>query len=384
MLLSDQLDQLAAFEPVGAPVISLYLSGQSDQHGRDHFLTFARKELKARTLTYPEGDDRASLEQDQQRIEAYLDRDVKPSANAIAIFACHAAGLFEALQLDVPIEEHWLSIGDRPHLYPLARLASQFPRYGVLLANTTTTRVFVVADGDIVRRSTIEGEKTNRTTQGGWSQARYQRHVDNVRVHHVKDAIDALEKIVQRDRLNRIVVAGDAVVLHLVRDQLPKHLADLVVEEISMPVDAPEHDVVSATLEVMRKADAETDREKVDAAVGAYRAGGLGVVGPDATLLALTNGQVDEVLMTGTLPDLGELGNTEAARLAIANDAAVAVPAVTEAAAGEAARVTPSKVRLAEELVAKARQTGARLTIVEDPALLQHYSGVAARLRYKA
>src|SRR6185437_16003825 len=100
----------------------------------------------------------------------------------------------------------------------------------------------------------------------------------------------------------------------------------------------------------------ETDREKIDAIVGAYRGGGLGVVGPDAALLALTNGQVDELLITASLTALRDLGNTPEARLAIANDATVAAPAVVEAAAGEAARVGPNKVRLADELVAKARQ----------------------------
>lgn len=383
MALIDQLDRLAAFDPVGAPVISVYLNTQPDQHGRDNYDTFARKELKARTLTYPEGDDRKGLERDQARIETYLDRDVQPSANGVAIFACDAAGLFEPIQLDAPIDEHSLSIGDRPHLYPLARIASGFPRYAVLLADTNSARILVVADGSIASESTVEGEKTRRTSQGGWSQARYQRHIENIHLHHVKEVIEALNNVVQRDDLDRLVIAGDAVVLPRIREQLPKHLSDIVADEISIATAAPGNDVVAATLDAMRRAASETDREKVDAIIGAYRGGGLGVVGPDAALLALTNGQVDELLMTASLPALRDLGNTPEARLAIANDAGVAAPAVVEAAAGEAARVGPGKVRLADELVAKARQTGARVTIVQDPALLQPYGGVAARLRYR-
>lgn len=384
MPLTDQLDRLAAFDPVGAPVISLYLNTQPDQHGRDNYAGFVRKELKARILTYPEGDDRAGLEKDQARIEAYLSREVQPSANGVAIFACDAALLFEAIQLDAPIQEHWLSIGDRPHLYPLARLASEFPRYAVLLADTNSARILVVADGNVASQASVESAKTRRSSQGGWSQARFQRRNENFHLHHVKDVVDALEKIVQRDDLRRIVIAGDAVVLPLIREQLPKHLAEMVVDEMSIATEAPGHDVVRTTLDAMRRADGETERDKVDATVGAYRSGGLGVVGPDATLLALTNGQVDELLMTGSLPALADLGNTPEARLAIANDAGIVSPAVTEAAAGEAARVGPKKVRLAEELVAKAHQTGAQVTIVQDPTLLQAYGGVAARLRYRA
>ena len=76
------------------------------------------------------------LERDLERIARYLENDVQPSANGVAIFACDAGELFEAVQLDAPIDEHWLYVGDQPHLYPLARLVSQYPRYAVVLADT--------------------------------------------------------------------------------------------------------------------------------------------------------------------------------------------------------------------------------------------------------
>ena len=88
--------------------------------------------------------------------------------------------------------------------------------------------------------------------------------------------------------MEHIVISGDPVVIPLFREQLPKPLAEKVVDEISLGSDADRDAVLKASLETLKEADAKTDREKVDAAVGAYRAGGLGVVGPDATLLAIT------------------------------------------------------------------------------------------------
>jgi peptide subunit release factor 1 (eRF1) len=133
----------------------------------------------------------------------------------------------------------------------------------------------------------------------------------------------------------------------------------------------------------MRELDARTDREIVDAAVGAYRAGGLGVVGPDATLRALTNGQVDELLITASLARLEGLQGTSSGAPAQANDSALAEPAVEPAAAGESAGADMGVVRLADELVRKAQQTSARVQFIEDPALLEPYGGVAATLRYR-
>src|SRR3954471_1596047 len=130
--INDQLTRLAAFEPSPYPVISLYLNTQPDGRGRDNFQAFIRKELKARSQTYPaRSSERGMLERDMERIAAYLENELRPSANGVAIFACDAGELFETVQLDAPVDDHWLYIGDQPHLYPLARLVSQYPRYAV-------------------------------------------------------------------------------------------------------------------------------------------------------------------------------------------------------------------------------------------------------------
>ena len=384
MDINTQLARLAAFEPSPYPVISLYLNTQPDHRGRDNFQSFVRKELKARAQTYPaRSPEREMLERDMERIAAYLEGEVKPSSNGIAIFACDAGELFEAVQLDAPVDDHWLYVGDQPHLYPLARVLARYPRYAVVLADTNRTRILVVAHGEVAQDTPVEGVKTRRTTQGGWSQARFQRHVENYHLHHIKDVIERLEKIVQKESIDRIVISGDPVVIPLLREQMPKPLAEKIVDEISLDSQAPQADVLSATLDSLKDADSKSDREKVDAAIGAYRAGGLGVVGPDATLLAITNGQVDELLIASSLASIEKLGSSRAAQMAIANDAAIAQPAVEPSMAGEPSTADVGTVRLADELVTRAHQIGARICFVEDASLLEPYGGVAATLRYR-
>jgi peptide subunit release factor 1 (eRF1) len=139
--------------------------------------------------------------------------------------------------------------------------------------------------------------------------------------------------------------------------------------------------VLKTTLEAMKRLNERTDREKVEAAVGAYRAGGLGVVGPEDTLDALSKGQVEELLVAANVRELQGLG--QSGTLTTANDAGLEESAVDTAAAGEAADGDPEVVRLADELVTKAKQTGARITFIEDPSLLSNYGGVAALLRFR-
>jgi peptide chain release factor subunit 1 len=377
MSLSEQLQRLAAFEPAPYPVVSLYLNTQAGQHGRDQHQAFVRKEFKARSRTYPEGSpERESLDRDLERMAQYLDTELQASANAIAIFACSAGELFEAVQLAVPIEQHWLYIGDQPHLFPLARLDSQYPRYAAVLADTHTARIMVFAAGDVVAERDIIGVKTRSTSQGGWSQARYQRHISNFHLHHAKEVIDELDRVVRAEGIDHILLAGDEVIMPLLRDQLPKQLAEKVVDEVRLATKAPVADVLKVSLEAMHKVNERTDRERVDAAVGAYRAGGLGAVGPEDTLTALVAGQVEELLISASLREMkgGEV---------TANDTLVAEPAVESTAGGEPAEAEPGIVRLADELITKATQTSARITFIEDPSLLAEYGGVAALLRFR-
>jgi peptide chain release factor subunit 1 len=382
MPIAEQLDRLARLEPVPYPVVSLYLNTQPNERGRDQFQTFVRQEFKARSRTYPPGSpERESLDQDLERIGRFLENDLQPSANGVAIFACSVGEVFETVQLTAPIDQHWLYIGDTPHLYPLARVDSKHPRYAAVVADTNTARIMVFATGELQTQHDVSGEKTRRSSQGGWSQARFQRHIENYHLQHVKEVIDALDRIVQQEGITQIVTAGDEVILPLLREQMPKHLADKLVDHVKLDAKAPVDDVLSATVQAMKRQNERTDREKVDAAVGAYRAGGLGVVGPEETLQALVRGQVDELLLAANVGALRKV--SPKAAQATANDSTLMEPAVETAAGGEAAQADPHVVRLADELVTRARQTGARITFIEDASLLQPCGGVAALLRFR-
>src|SRR5687767_14051843 len=147
MPLENFIDRLAAFEPQDLPVVSLYLNAQADEHGKHNYDTFVRKELSERAKTFaPDTPQRASIDGDLVRINSYLEQDVEPSAQGIAIFACSGANdFFEALQLEAPIDSNRLFVYDHPHLYPLERLRDQYPRYAVVLADTNAAKIFVFA-----------------------------------------------------------------------------------------------------------------------------------------------------------------------------------------------------------------------------------------------
>jgi len=379
--LTAQLERLATFEPAPYPVISLYLNTQPGQHGRDQHHAFIRKEFKARSRTYaPNSPERESLDRDLDRISRYLEGELQASSNSVAIFACSAGELFETVQMAAPIDRHGLHIGDRPHLYPLARLESQYPRYAAVIADTNAARILVFAAGQLVSEREVNNVKTRATSQGGWSQARYQRHIVNFHQQHAKEVVDMLDRIVRDEAIEYVVLSCDEVALPLLRSQMPKHLEAKIVDNVRLEAHASADSIVRRTHEAMQRLNERTDREKVDAAIGAFRAGALGVVGPEDTLAALLKGQVDELLIAASMQLMQgvPVGRT----IGSSTDAVLAESVVETAVAGEAADSSPEVLRLADELVTRAKQTAARITFIEDSELLKDYGGVAALLRF--
>jgi peptide subunit release factor 1 (eRF1) len=343
--LSSLIDRLARMDPGQFPVVSLYLNTQPNDRGRDHYQAFTRSELGGRTELYvDDAAGRESLRHDLDRIQKWLGTELRPSANGAAIFACSGAGLFEAVQVVAPIDRHMLFVSDGPHLYPLARLDARYPRYAALVSDTNRARVFVFASGTTERVDEVTGQKTRSHDMGGWSQARFQRRAANLQKTHVQEAVDALERIVREEDIPQVIVTGNDVSLPLIEDRLPPFLRERLVDAFRLETRAPEHEVLERTLEALWRKDAETDKEKVDAVIGAYRAGGLAVVGPEPARRALENGQVDELVVSAALVQPEGTG---------------------------------------DDLVAKARQTDAAVTFIEDPALLEPVGGVGATLRYK-
>ncbi len=125
----------------------------------------------------------------------------------------------------------------------------------------------------------VTGTKTRRSSMGGWSQARYQRRAENLHQQHIKEVVETLDGIVRRDNIQHIIVAGDDVVVSLLRDAMPKHLVERLVDVLKLDRHAGEDAIVEATLEALRQKDAATDAERVREVVDAWHSGGLGVAG---------------------------------------------------------------------------------------------------------
>jgi peptide subunit release factor 1 (eRF1) len=373
--MEEPLARLVAFEPTTLPVVSVYLNTQPDRHGRtSDAAPYLHREFKALARTWAPGSpERRSFDRDVERIVSYAAGKIDPAANGVAIFACWGADeFFEAIQLTTPVSDNRVYACPQPHLYHLARLDEQYPRYAAVLTDTNTARIFVFGLDHVIAAEDVKGKKVHRVKVGGWSQARYQRRVGNAHQEHAKEVMERLAQIVREDKISHIILAGDQVVIPLLQEQLPREMVSMV-EVMKIDIHASQQDVLTATLAKLLEQEARTAAEKVERLMQQYRARGLAVVGLQETLEALVNGQVDELLISGALEDSHPLPEEVRAILA---------PELPDSEGGTASE-EPRQASLPDLLVTKANQSGATVIFIEDAALLESVGGVAAFLRWR-
>ena len=181
-----------------------------------------------------------------------------------------------------------------------------------------------------------------------------------------------LETIMRDEGIEDVILAGDeATVIPLLRDQMSKELAEKVIDAVSLGIDTPEHEVLETSLNLFRRHDSVTDMEKVERLLNEYRADDLGVAGVPETLAALSNGQVEEMLIAAK-PDGIQFDKEE-------------VEKVLEIYRNEGPLPEELDQRtVADELVKRAKVlSSARVTFIEDSTRLERLGGVGAFLRYR-
>jgi hypothetical protein len=140
---------------------------------------------------------------------------------------------------------------------------------------------------------------------------------------------------------------------------------------LSLGIDTSENDLLQESLIAYRRHNSLNDMEKVELLVNEYRADGLAVAGVPQTLAALSNGQVEELLIAASSATL-QFDKAEVEKVL--------------AAYGNTGEETKEidQGTVANELVRRANQlSSARVTFIEDDSVLKNVGGVGALLRYR-
>ena len=245
-----------------------------------------------------EADERTALRADVERVREVLQgSDVASNGtHGLAVYACGPADLLEIVRLPHPIESRAV-LDDHPCVEPLIRSGPE-DSWCVLLVNRKTARIFTGEATGLEEVDHVAGDTHGQHDQGGWSQARYQRSVEQEKRTHVDGTLDTLFALFKRNPFDRLVVGAPEELVTEVEERLHPYLKERLAGRVGVDVEnSSVAEVEAAAATVIDAYVAGVERAALDRLAQGVGRGDRGAAGVRDVLAALEQARVEILLV---------------------------------------------------------------------------------------
>ena len=238
---------------------------------------------------------RVTLREDVERVREYLDSADFDGTRGMAVFAAGQIGLFEPIHLPHPVESLVMT-DTAPHLAPLTSQSSG--AWCVVLVNRRSARFLCGGSEGLREEELIKDHVHGQHDQGGWSQARYERSVDEEAMRHYRHVAVAIRERWQNEPFDHLVVGGPEDAYSDFAELLDKRLRDLLVGRVDVDVENSNADqVAEAAEQVMREYEQRRHDELLTRLHDGLGMGGRAAAGLEDTLEAINEQRVEVLLL---------------------------------------------------------------------------------------
>jgi peptide chain release factor subunit 1 len=230
------------------------------------------------------------VDADLTRIEHLVMEERILSKGGLAVFASAATDLWRVYRLPDKVGP-LLVVDHDTRTRPLIELLNRHKLYCTVLVGKGRARVFLLNPAKVEERSDIFGVVPGRHDQGGWAQARYQRHHDDHVMRHLREIADQTFSLLQEEDFQRLFLAGTEELVSEFAEHLHPYLADRLAGSFPMEMVAPPKEIQAQTLNVASELREIYNRDAIEKLRGEVHTGNLGAAGLEDTLQALQKGQ---------------------------------------------------------------------------------------------
>ena len=241
-------------------------------------------------------EQRRAVRDDVERIRRYVDDELdRDGSRGLAVFCSSLDNLWRPLPLPEPVPDE-LKLGRELYLTPLVPLVGRGD--GALVAFVSRERgdVYVLKAGRLEQVDELFDEQPRRHDQGGWSQANYQRHIDNLAHEHLKAVAERLDRRARRVRPPAVVVFCAEELRSAFGDQLSRETLDLVVGWTHAEAHASAPELIEAARPFLDRARARREQELVARWQEEAGRAGRAAAGWEETIEAASDGRVEALL----------------------------------------------------------------------------------------
>ena len=296
----QRLRQLASFRAELGCATSLFLNldpsevpTPTDAQTRMNALLSSAEKVDRSELTH---DQRQSLKADFERIADWFDNDFsREGAKGLAIFAAGLDHFWSTASLPGPVADR-VKVGREFYLAPLVPLVARADGTIVAVVGREQGQLFRLEAGRLTELADRFEEQPGQHDQGGWSQARYQRHIEKLVQEHLKGVAEELDRSRKRMHAPKIVLVCPEEMRGEFTEELSKEARDALVGYAQAEAHARPAELLEAVRPILEQAEAKDEREAIERWREEAGRNGRAASGWAKTLEAASDGRVEVLL----------------------------------------------------------------------------------------
>ena len=299
----DGLRELAGFRAQNGCAISVYVDldpavtpTTRDATMRVHAMLDAAAKSHGATRSDLAHEVRAGLKSDFERLARFFEEEFdRDGAHGLAVFAAGLDNVWSVLALPWQVPDA-ARVADDFLLSPLVPLIGRGNGAVAAIVGREQGRVLALRGGRFEQVADRTEETPGRHDQGGWSQSRYQRHLENLDLEHYKAVAEELERLYRRlGRPRIIVVAGDEARAEFA-DVLSAELEEAVIGWTSADAHASDAELGEIAQPFVDRWRSDQEQDAIERWREEVGRNALGVSGWTETLEAASDGRIELLL----------------------------------------------------------------------------------------
>jgi peptide chain release factor subunit 1 len=296
----NRLRELAGFRAEKGFAVSLYLNldprvapTAADVHSRAHsLLDQATRATERAELSH---DQRLALKSDLERVRRFVEVEFdRDGAHGLAVFAAGLDNFWSPLPLTAPVPDD-VKVNDELYLTPLVPLVGRGEGAVVAVVGRERGDLYRLRAGRLEEIVDRTEEQPGRHDQGGWSQARYQRHIENLVANHLRGVADELDRLVRRRPAPIVVVSSEETRAEFL-ELLSKEVRRAIVGWTAAEAHAGPAELLGPATELLERRNAERETEALERWREEAGRSARAASGWAASLEAASDGRIDLLL----------------------------------------------------------------------------------------
>jgi peptide chain release factor subunit 1 len=241
-------------------------------------------------------EQREGLRKDVERLRRFFELEfTREGARGYAVFT---AGL-DNVWHDLPLSESVPSsvrVGRSFYLAPLVPLVGRGEGAIVAFVGRERGDTYRLRAGRLEDLEEHFHEQHGRHDQGGWSQARYQRHIHKLVQEHLRDVAERLDRHVRRLRRPRVVVVASEETRAGLEEELSNEVRKAIIGWTTAEAHADAPALLGVVEPVLRRWRAQQENDAVERWQEEAGRNGRAAAGWAQTLDAASDGRVELLL----------------------------------------------------------------------------------------